>query len=125
MALFSLIFFQACGRIVVSEDCDCGFYTIAGTDTKLHWKDGEQISFRFQKDFPDVYRLAVEESTRTYNNILAKTQIKIQQTRDANGNLVSTQNAAPMGSDPNSVTGDGENGIYWIKGTWGRIEERS
>lgn len=118
LALTLLLLTQACGRIAISDTCACGFYTIAGTETELHLRDGEQIHFQFQKSFPAVYKLAIEESLRTYNTELNSTQIILDQTRDSGGTLTAATNAPDYGLEPTSVNGDGLNGIYWVSGKW-------
>jgi len=116
--LVLMMFFQACGRISISDDCECGFYTISGTQKKMHWPDGTKIQMKFDASFPEAQRFAVEAAMDTYNKTLDKTTFDLAQSRNSSGDIVWSQEAPAMGENPKKVNGDGINGIYWITEEW-------
>lgn len=109
---------QACGRISISDDCECGFYTIAGSQRKMHWADGSKIHMQFDEEFPEAQKFAVEAAMSAYNETLSNTKLVIDQSRDSTGDITWSLPASKTGSDPKSVNGDGKNGIYWLTGEW-------
>src|SRR5262245_25439660 len=101
-AIFGLVMLTACGqRIVVSKDCECGFYK--SSDGKImHWDDGAQVKFTFAKNFPEDLRPAVAAAGKSYNQFLKDTKIVIDP---------SSQKAPAISHNKvSSVSGDGANG---------------
>ena len=110
LSLSLVVLVSACGRILIGEDCECGFYTNAATNKMLHWPDGTKIKFEVHKNVPDEQLLALEAVGEQYNKLLQNTQIDIN----------TSERAAPSYSEQNvdEVSGDGINGVYWVTGRW-------
>ncbi len=102
----------ACGDTTssesVSDSCDCGFYTDEAGNL-LHWGDGAQIQFHFNRDFPANTRALVATAGDSYNDLLSSTNIDIQ---------MNTNRAPDFGATPDSIAQHGINGLYSVDGAW-------
>lgn len=113
IALSSLL--GACGQqLPVDKTCDCGFYTTDGGTKLLHWGDGTEVRFEFAANFPPPLRPAVVNAASTYNTLFEKTRISLAADREG---------AARYQDSPESVSGDGVNGIYMLSEPWPWAEE--
>ena len=105
-----LILTSGCGRnLKVKKDCPCGFYT-SDSGKILAWPDGDSVNFVFEKSFPKELRFAVASAAENYNHLLDKTHLA----------LSPTDESAPAMKDinPDSVSSDGINGVYWVPEPW-------
>lgn len=75
-----------------------------------HWPDGAEVQFQVSSGFPSGHTPALNETADAYNELFAKTRIGIN----------TSESLAPElhGNNPESVSGDRVNGIYWITGEW-------
>lgn len=106
----TLIILSGCGgKTSVRKDCPCGFYTTS-SGKMLHWNDGEKITFSFQKDFPKDLRPSVSAAAHNYNRLFRNTRLTLDPELEL----------APVmkNLDPQSVSGDGVNGVYWVPEPW-------
>jgi len=108
-AAIFLLSLSACGDFQINSDCECGFYT-SSSGIKIHWNDGSRVKFVTHSDMPEAHRLALTHIEKSFNETLNRTQISIDV----------TSNSAPSmtNNTPDSVSGDGINGIYYVRGNW-------
>lgn len=76
----------------------------------MSWNDGQNIRLAFNQSVPKKMRPSFAAAADIYNQTLTNTSL----------NLTTSSDSAPdmKNNDPQSVSGDGINGIYWIDGTW-------
>jgi hypothetical protein len=100
-----------CGlkKRTVSDQGDGAFYTDS-SGQRLHWPEGSKIIFSLSSNFPEEWRSAFEGATGAYNDLFLKLRLEV----------APTPNTAPepKNGDPNSVSGDGVNGVYVLGGVW-------
>ena len=106
----------ACGRLAIKDNCECGFYTSASGQKMYHWPDGAQIKYAIHRDFPGGLRPAVGAASLAYNELFANTQLRVDGESNAAPNIRNNQ--------PDSVSNDGVNGVYWIEGEWPWAEDQ-
>jgi hypothetical protein len=110
LPVLGLIILGACGQTKVLDDCDCGFYTDQAGN-KVTWKDGETVKFAFHSGVPSNVRPAVSAGVLEYNNIFKSLRVSVS-------SAASDRPSSLSDNDPQSVSGDGVNGIYWITRDW-------
>ena len=110
--LFALsLLLSACGRAVrVTNESTTGFYVNESGGKRMQWGDGQAIPFHFSPDFPPSLRPAVAAAAGTYDSLLSSTRLTLSPSEEGA--------PAMKGTSVDSVSQDGVNGVYYVRGTW-------
>ncbi len=79
--------------------------TSSNPGTVNHWKEGAQISIRYDSSVPAAFRGDIQEAAQKQNELMAKTAFYFK----SSDFHVASSNP----SDASTVSGDGVNGIYF------------